>query len=89
MRGFSLLELLVVIVAAGILISMMFYFRWEDTEKDLRDARARNTATRELWMIRMDAPNQDFWMWTDENGIEWILSGSSNKVIEMGESNDG
>ena len=89
MRGFSLLELLVVIVAAGILISTMFYWRWEDTEKDLRYARARETATRELWMIRMDAPNQDFWMWTDENGIEWILSGSSNRVIELGESKDG
>ena len=89
MRGFTLLELLIAVVIVAVLFGLAMSLNLGEIKEDLRDARARETATRELWMIRMDAPNQDFWMWTDENGIEWILSGSSNRVIELGESNDG
>ena len=86
-RGSTVLELLAVLAVIALLISGLLRFNNSLIEDDLKAARARETATRELWMIRMDAPNQDFWMWTDENGIEWLLSGSSNKVIELGESN--
>ena len=86
-RGSTVLELLAVLAVIALLISGLLRFNNSLIEDDLKAARARETATRELWMIRMDAPNQDFWMWTDENGIEWLLSRSSNKVIELGESN--
>ena len=89
MRGFTLLEILVVVVIIAVIFGFAMSLNIGEIKEDLRDARARETATRELWLIRMDAPNQSFWMWTDENGIEWILSGSSNRVIELGESNDG
>lgn len=88
-RGSTVLELLAVLAVIALLISGLLRFNNSLIEDDLKAARARETATRELWMIRMESPNQPFWMWTDENGIEWILSGSSNKVIELGESNDG
>lgn len=89
MRGFTLLELLIAVVIVAVLFGLAMSLNLGEIKEDLRDARARETATRELWLIRMDAPNQPFWIWTDENGIEWILSGSSNRVIELGESNDG
>ena len=87
MRGFTLVETLVTIVVIATLLTLLTIFNFGEMKQDLRDARARNTATRELWIIRMDAPNQDFWVWTDDNGIEWVLSASSNKVYEMGEEN--
>ena len=88
MRGFTLLELLIAVVIVAVLFGLAMSLNLGEIKEDLRDARARETATRELWMIRMDAPNQDFWMWTDENGIEWVLSGSSNRVTELGETTD-
>ena len=87
MRGFTLVETLVAVVVIATLLTLLTILNFGEMRQDLRDARARNTATRELWIIRMDAPNQPFWIWTDENGIEWVLSGSSNRVIELGESN--
>ena len=89
MRGFTLLELLIAVVIVAVLFGLAMSLNLGEIKEDLRDSRARENATRELWIIRMDAPNQNFWMWTDENGVEWVLSGSSNRVIELGESNDG
>ena len=89
MRGFTLVETLVTVTMIGLLLTLLTILNVGGIKQDLRDARARETATRELWIIRMDAPNQPFWIWTDEDGVEWILSGSSNKVIELGQSDDG
>ncbi len=88
-RGFTLVETLVAVTMIGLLLTLLTILNFGEMKQDLRDSRARNTATRELWLIRMDAPNQDFWLWTDDNGTEWVLSGSSNRVIELGETNDG
>ena len=87
MRGYSILELLVVIVAAGILISLMFYFRWEDTEKELVEERIRSEATKELWMMRIDEPMPDrgVWEWEDENGDTWIMFRNGTEVHNMGD----
>ena len=87
MRGYSILELLVVIVAAGILISLMFYFRWEDTEKELVEERIRSEATKELWMMRIDEPMPDrgVWEWEDENGDTWVMFRNGTEVHNMGD----
>ena len=37
MRAFSLVELLVCIALISIMISMAFFFRWDDTKKELQD----------------------------------------------------
>ena len=37
MRAFSTLELLVCIAIISLLISMTFFFRWDDTKKELEE----------------------------------------------------
>ena len=84
MRGFSLLETLVVITLISIMISMTFYFRWDDTKKELLDSRALKDATTELWLIRMKDPNQEvFWVWESEDGVMWMMSRSDNAVRKV------
>ncbi len=85
MRGYSTLELLVVTAAAGLLISMMFYFRWDDTKKELEDNREIQQATTELWLIRIEDPSQPvYWVWEDDDGVMWMLSRKDNKVRKVG-----
>lgn len=86
-RVFSTLELLVAVaIVAAIFCSLFVSISTVLTEGGIRDeARARETATRELWLIRIDNPDQQIWMWTDENGTEWCLFGSSNRVYHLGE----
>ena len=88
-RGSTVLELLAVLAVIAILLSILFRFNNSLIEDDLKDARARETATRELWLIRIDNPDQQIWMWTDEDGTEWCLFGSSNRVYHLGEIDDG
>ncbi len=86
MRAFSTLELLVVIALISILISMTFFFRWDDTKKELEDSQEIQNATTELWLIRIEDPTQPvFWVWEDENGVMWMLSRSDNLVRRVGQ----
>ena len=87
MRGYSILELLVVVAAAGALISMMFYFRWDDTEKELTEQRNLNQATKMLWMKRIDdpMPERGLWEWQDESGETWIMFRGGAEVQTMGD----
>ena len=87
-KGSILLEILAVLATVLILVSILFRVNQSEIAEDLSEARARETATRELWLIRMDSPQQTIWMWTDENGAEWVLFGESNRVYCLGE-NDG
>ena len=52
------------------MVSMTFYFRWDDTEQELDRELIRSEATKELWMMRIDEPMPDrgIWEWEDENG---------------------
>jgi prepilin-type N-terminal cleavage/methylation domain-containing protein len=84
MRAFSLVELLVCIALISIMISMAFFFRWDDTKKELQDNQDIQNATTELWLIRIDDPSQPvFWVWEDEDGVMWMLSRSDNKVRKV------
>ena len=87
MRGYSILELLVVVAAAGALISMMFYFRWDDTEKELTEQRNLNQATKMLWMKRIDdpMPERGLWEWQDESGDTWVMFRDGTEVHNMGD----
>tara|TARA_R100000005_G_C4851891_1_gene117815 strand:+ start:74 stop:349 length:276 start_codon:yes stop_codon:yes gene_type:complete len=87
MRGYSILELLVVVAAAGALISMMFYFRWDDTEKELTEQRNLNQATKMLWMKRIDdpMPERGLWEWQDESGDTWVMFRNGTEVHNMGD----
>lgn len=84
-RGSTILEILSVLAVISLLLFTLFRFNNSLIEKDLQNVRARETATRELWLIRIDNPSQQIWMWTDENGVEWCLFGSSNRVYQLGE----
>jgi len=85
MRAFSTLELLVVVAMISLLVSMTFFFRWDDTKKELEDSQEIQNATTELWLIRIDDPTQPvFWVWEDENGVMWMLSRSDNSVRRVG-----
>lgn len=88
-RGSTVFELLAVLAVICILLSILVRFNNSLIEDDLNNARARETATRELWLIRIDDPSQQIWMWTDENGVEWCLFASSNRVYQLGEIDDG
>ena len=88
-RGSTVFELLAILAVIAILLSILFRFNNSLIEDDLKDARARETATRELWLIRIDNPDQQIWMWTDEDGTEWCLFGSSNRVYHLGEIDGG
>lgn len=88
-RGSSIFEVLAILAVISILLSILFRFNDSLIEEDLENARARETATRELWLIRIDNPSEQIWMWTDENGVEWVLFGSSNRVYQLGEMDDG
>ena len=84
MRAFSTLELLVCIALISILISMTFFFRWDDTKKQLDDSQKIQNATTELWLVRIEDPSQPvFWVWEDEDGVMWMLSRSDNKVRKV------
>ncbi len=87
MRAFSLVELLAVIAMISIMIALTLYFRWDDTEQRLDDARIRDQATQMLWMSRIDEPNPDrgIWEWEDENGKTWIMFRDGNVVHNVGE----
>ena len=86
MRGFSTLELLVVVSLISLLVSMTFFFRWDDTKKELEDSQEIQNATTELWLIRIEDPTQPvFWVWEDENGVMWMLSRSDNLVRRVGQ----
>ena len=84
-RGSTVFEILAVLALIGALLGILFRFNNYLIENDLKDARARETATRELWLIRIDNPSEQIWMWTDEDGVEWVLFGSSNRVYQLGE----
>ena len=87
MRGYSVVELLVVVAAAGTLISMFFFFRWDDTERELIEERIRSEATKELWMMRIDEPMPDrgIWEWEDENGDVWVMFRDGSNIHNMGD----
>ena len=87
MRAFSTLELLVAISLISIMISLTLYFRWDDTEKRLDEARIRDQATRELWLQRVDdpMPARGIWEWEDENGKTWIMFREGTVVHNVGE----
>ncbi len=85
MRGFSLLELLIVVALIGFIVSMSFYFRWDDAKKELSEKQQMQEATTQLWLVRIEDPNQPvFWVWEDENGVMWMLSRSDNTVKRVG-----
>jgi len=85
MRGFSTLELLVVVSLISLLISMTFFFRWDDTKKELEENQEIQQATTQLWLVRIEDPTQPvYWVWEDEDGIMWMLSRSDNKVRKVG-----
>ena len=85
MRGFSMLELLVVIVLISLLISMTLFFRWDDTKKELQDNQEIQQATTELWLVRIGDPTQPvYWVWENEDGVMWMMSRSDNKVRKVG-----
>ena len=88
-RGTTVFEILAGLSVIFVLLSILFRFNNYLIKEDLQNARARETATRELWLIRIDNPNQQIWMWTDEDGVEWVLFGSSNRVYQLGEIDDG
>ena len=86
MRGYSTLELLVVVAMISLLVSMTLFFRWDDTKKELEDTQEIQNATTELWLIRIDDPTQPvYWVWEDENGVMWMLSRSDNLVRRVGQ----
>ena len=87
-RGSTLLEVLAVFLVVFVLIAFLFRINQTEIRDDLHDARSRETATRELWLIRIDSPEERIWMWTDENGVDWVLFAESNRVHRLGE-NDG
>ena len=85
MRGFSTLELLVVVSLISLLISMTFFFRWDDTKKELEENQEIQNATTELWLVRIEDPSQPvYWVWEDEDGVMWMLSRSDDKVRKVG-----
>ena len=85
MRGFSILELLVVVSLISLLVSMTFFFRWDDTKKELEENQEIQQATTQLWLVRIEDPTQPvYWVWEDENGVMWMLSRSDNKVRKVG-----
>ena len=85
MRGFSTLELLVVVSLISLLVSMTFFFRWDDTKKELEENQEIQQATTQLWLLRIEDPTQPvYWVWEDENGVMWMLSRSDNKVRKVG-----
>ncbi len=85
MRGFSTLELLVVVSLISLLVSMTFFFRWDDTKKELEENQEIQQATTQLWLVRIEDPTQPvYWVWEDENGVMWMLSRSDNKVRKVG-----
>ena len=85
MRGFSTLELLVVIALISLLISMTLFFRWDDTKKELQDNQEIQQATTELWLLRIEDPTQPvYWVWENEDGVMWMMSRSDNKVRKVG-----
>ena len=85
MRGFSTLELLVVVALISLLISMTFFFRWDDTKKELQDNQEIQQATTELWLVRIGDPTQPvYWVWENEDGVMWMMSRSDNKVRKVG-----
>ena len=85
MRGFSTLELLVVVSLISLLVSMTFFFRWDDTKKELKENQEIQQATTQLWLVRIEDPTQPvYWVWEDENGVMWMLSRSDNKVRKVG-----
>ena len=87
MKGFSTVELLVCIALISLMISLTLYFRWDDTEQKLDQARIRDQATQELWLQRMDDPNpaRGIWEWQDENGKTWIMFRGGSTVHNVGE----
>ena len=86
MRGFSLIELLVVVVLIGFLISMTLYFRWDDTEKELTKERTKNEAIKMLWLKRIDnpMPESGLWQWEDNSGDTWVMFRDGTQVHNMG-----
>ena len=85
MRGFSTLELLVVVSLMSLLVSMTFFFRWDDTKKELEENQEIQQATTQLWLVRIEDPTQPvFWVWEDEDGVMWMLSRSDDKVRKVG-----
>jgi hypothetical protein len=87
-RGSTLLEVLAVFLVVFVLIAFLFRINQSEIQEDLNNVRSRETATRELWLIRIDSPEERIWMWTDENGVDWVLFAESNRVHRLGE-NDG
>ena len=87
-RGSTLLEVLAVFLVVFVIIAFLFRINQSEIQEDLNNVRSRETATRELWLIRIDSPEERIWMWTDENGVDWVLFAESNRVHRLGE-NDG
>ena len=87
-RGSTLLEVLAVFLVVFVLIAFLFRINQSEIQEYLNNVRSRETATRELWLIRIDSPEERIWMWTDENGVDWVLFAESNRVHRLGE-NDG
>ena len=85
MRAFSTLELLVCIAIISLLISMTFFFRWDDTKKELEENQEIQNATAELWLLGIEDPSQPvYWVWEDNDGVMWMLSRKDNKVRKVG-----
>ena len=85
MRAFSLVELLVCIALISLLVSMTFFFRWDDTKKELAENKEIQEATTQLWLVRIENPTEPvFWVWEDEDGVMWMLSRSDNAVRKVG-----
>ena len=73
MRAFSTLELLVCIAIISLLISMTFFFRWDDTKKELEDSQEIQNATTELWLVRIEDPSQP---------VYWVLGRQRRRVVD-------
>jgi len=85
-KGSTLLEVLAVFLIVSILIGFILRMNEGEIQDDLQESRARETATRELWLIRMETPQERIWMWTDANGVDWVLFAESNRIHRLGES---
>jgi len=81
-RGLTLLEILITLVIIVILTSLVLNSEKTrpQTQKLLLE-RELKTATRELWILRMDNPNQDAWAWVARSGQSYTLDRKTNKVV--------
>lgn len=74
MKGFSLIELLVALAIIAVLITLVLSVsKIDEQEERILLEQKHRTATRMLWLERIDNPGQGSWAWTDEDGKAWAM----------------